>query len=290
MEAVLHGLAGAGGSVVAVSLVYPLEKISKEMQTRGEQSFLKSARRIIAEGALYQGIGSGLVAMGGTMFVFFWSHSVVKRVLLAVAKTQVLSPSMDFAAGLLAGSVCSVLSEPMWMINARLMVNSDDGQRKYSGIVDCIRTVLRKEGVGAFFAGVGGAFGTVLASAIQLSCYEQVKKMVERTSPALLQTAAGVFLIGALCKCFAVFATFPLTTVGSRLQNQRKEEGSDKKVRYSGTVDCFIKMISQEGFSSLLAGLRPKLMQQFFQNGFRFLFYERIVAFLLRLMRVQDTR
>merc|ERR1711865_1231509 len=126
------------------------------------------------------------------------------------------------------------------MGNARLMVNSDDGQRKYSGIVDCIRTVLRKEGVGAFFAGVGGAFGTVLASAIQLSCYEQVKKMVERTSPALLQTAAGVFLIGALCKCFAVFATFPLTTVGSRLQNQRKEEGSDKKVRYSGTVDCFI--------------------------------------------------
>ena len=118
-------------------------QISKEMQTRGEQSFLKSARRIIAEGALYQGIGSGLVAMGGTMFVFFWSHSVVKRVLLAVAKTQVLSPSMDFAAGLLAGSVCSVLSEPMWMINARLMVNSDDGQRKYSGIVDCIRTVLR---------------------------------------------------------------------------------------------------------------------------------------------------
>ena len=57
-----------------------------------------------------------------------------------------------------------------------------------------------------------------------------------------------------------------------------------------GTVDCFIKMISQEGFSSLLAGLRPKLMQQFFQNGFRFLFYERIVAFLLRLMRVQETR
>ena len=124
-------------------------QISKEMQTRGEQSFLKSARRIIAEGALYQGIRSGLVAMGGTMFVFFWSHSVVKRLLLAVAQTRVrphrtgLSPSMDFAAGLLAGSVCSVLSEPMWMINARLMVNSDDGQRKYSGIMDCIRTVLR---------------------------------------------------------------------------------------------------------------------------------------------------
>eukprot|EP00658_Telonema_sp_P-2_P034447 TRINITY_DN25156_c0_g1_i1.p1 TRINITY_DN25156_c0_g1~~TRINITY_DN25156_c0_g1_i1.p1 ORF type:complete len:285 (+),score=66.86 TRINITY_DN25156_c0_g1_i1:126-980(+) len=260
----------------------------RQMQTRGERSVVQSAGRIIAQGTLYQGLSSGMVAMGGTMFIFFWSHSLVKATLLSVAHTPVLSPSLDVVAGTLAGTVCAVASEPMWMINARLMVDPEDPTKaRYTGIVDCINTVLRKEGIGAMFAGVGGAFGTVLASAVQLSCYEQFKKFLAKASPRLLESAAAAFLLGALCKCLAVLVTFPLTTVGSRMQSQRNEGGSQTKVRYKGTMDCFFKMVAQEGVGSLFAGLRAKLMQQFLQNGFRFMFYERIVAFLLRLLRVK---
>eukprot|EP00656_Telonema_subtile_P025679 TRINITY_DN2771_c0_g1_i1.p1 TRINITY_DN2771_c0_g1~~TRINITY_DN2771_c0_g1_i1.p1 ORF type:complete len:177 (-),score=19.68 TRINITY_DN2771_c0_g1_i1:228-758(-) len=169
----------------------------------------------------------------------------------------------------------------MWMINARLMVNSAGSKPQYTGIVHCVQSVYRSEGIGAFFAGLGGAAGTVVASAIQLSLYEQFKKLF----PGLLQRAVGVFLLGALCKLTAIVITFPLTTVGSRMQNQRKnaETGSSEKV-YTGTLDCMRSMVKAEGVGSLFAGLRPKMLQQFLQNGFRFLFYERIVTFLLRIL------
>eukprot|EP00656_Telonema_subtile_P025683 TRINITY_DN2771_c0_g2_i4.p1 TRINITY_DN2771_c0_g2~~TRINITY_DN2771_c0_g2_i4.p1 ORF type:complete len:101 (+),score=12.95 TRINITY_DN2771_c0_g2_i4:153-455(+) len=87
------------------------------------------------------------------------------------------------------------------------------------------------------------------------------------------------------CKLTAIVITFPLTTVGSRMQNQRKnaETGSSEKV-YTGTLDCMRSMVKAEGVGSLFAGLRPKMLQQFLQNGFRFLFYERIVTFLLRIL------
>ena len=106
-------------------------QISKEMQTKGERSALACATRIYRQGALYQGLNSGLVAMGATMYTFFWSHHLVKGILLSlsgkVQKTllpltapfarsprclqEVLSPGLDFIAGSLSGAATAAASE-----------------------------------------------------------------------------------------------------------------------------------------------------------------------------------
>ena len=107
------------------------------------------------------------------------------------------------------------------MVNARLTVDPTGTKERYAGIIDCIQKVYRcqwpvlaglsragcrrNEGITAFFAGLGGAFGTVVASAIQLSCYEQAsaapqrplipmlqcKKTLNSSYPAVLKSAVG---------------------------------------------------------------------------------------------------
>ena len=65
----------------------------------------------------------------------------------------------------------------------------------------------------------------------------------------------------------------------------RDTSGSNgARPKYKGSLDCALKIIAAEGPGSLFAGIRPKLLQQFLQNGFRFLFYERIVEFIRQLL------
>lgn len=54
----------------------------------------------------------------------------------------------------------------------------------------------------AFFAGLSGAAGVVLASTIQLGCYEQCKKILHGFRPKLLESAAvGVHSRGVSVGC-----------------------------------------------------------------------------------------
>lgn len=56
-------------------------------------------------------------------------------------------------AGGLAGVLSWAFATPMDVVKARLQMSEAGGQ-KYNGILDCMRTSVRKEGVGVFFKGV----------------------------------------------------------------------------------------------------------------------------------------
>lgn len=57
------------------------------------------------------------------------------------------------AAGGVAGVASWVLATPMDVVKARLQM-SGAGGRKYSGILECVRTSVREEGVRVLFRGV----------------------------------------------------------------------------------------------------------------------------------------
>lgn len=49
--------------------------------------------------------------------------------------------------------------------------------------------------------------------------------------------------------------TFPIDTTKTRLQIQgQKLDKNYAKLKYSGMVDCFLKIAKQEGFASLYSG------------------------------------
>ncbi|RDD45795.1 Mitochondrial glutamate carrier 2 [Trichoplax sp. H2] len=57
-------------------------------------------------------------------------------------------------AGCLAGSIATVSVNPCDVIKTRLQaLDKDTGKARYSGIVDCVRTTFKQEGITAFFKG-----------------------------------------------------------------------------------------------------------------------------------------
>ncbi|OCH88282.1 mitochondrial carrier [Obba rivulosa] len=57
---------------------------------------------------------------------------------------------LHLTASMFAGLFCSITSNPVDVVKVRLM---NDKAREFDGVVDCIKTIMRREGPGAFFKG-----------------------------------------------------------------------------------------------------------------------------------------
>ncbi|TGJ85985.1 hypothetical protein E0Z10_g2758 [Xylaria hypoxylon] len=80
------------------------------------------------------------------------------------------------------------------------------------------------------------------------------------TQSALLKVAESAysFLLGSVAGAFGAFMVYPIDLVKTRMQNQR---GADPGQRlYKNSVDCFRKVIANEGFRGLYSGVLPQLV------------------------------
>ncbi|KAI1352532.1 mitochondrial carrier domain-containing protein [Xylaria sp. FL0043] len=80
------------------------------------------------------------------------------------------------------------------------------------------------------------------------------------TQSALLQVAESAysFLLGSVAGAFGAFMVYPIDLVKTRMQNQR---GADPGQRlYKNSVDCFRKVVTNEGFRGLYSGVLPQLV------------------------------
>ncbi|KAI1363602.1 mitochondrial carrier domain-containing protein [Xylaria arbuscula] len=80
------------------------------------------------------------------------------------------------------------------------------------------------------------------------------------TQSALLQVAESAysFLLGSVAGAFGAFMVYPIDLVKTRMQNQR---GADPGQRlYKNSIDCFRKVIANEGVRGLYSGVLPQLV------------------------------
>lgn len=67
------------------------------------------------------------------------------------------------------------------------------------------------------------------------------------------------FGLGSLAGAFGATAVYPIDLVKTRMQNQRSSQPG-QQLLYKNSWDCFIKVISREGFRGLYSGLGPQLV------------------------------
>lgn len=66
------------------------------------------------------------------------------------------------------------------------------------------------------------------------------------------------FMLGSVAGAFGAFMVYPIDLVKTRMQNQR---GADPGQRlYKNSLDCFKKVIANEGFRGLYSGVVPQLV------------------------------
>lgn len=70
--------------------------------------------------------------------------------------------------------------------------------------------------------------------------------------------SAHHFALGSIAGAFGAFMVYPIDLVKTRMQNQRSQRVGEKL--YNNSLDCARKIIRNEGFTGLYAGVLPQLV------------------------------
>jgi len=138
---------------------------------------------------------------------------------------------------------------------------------KRLGFLETVRTILAKDGVKAFWRGIGPSLVLVINPVLQYTIFEQLKNFLITKRTARLRatgvaTAIAVlsdwdfFFLGAFSKLIATSSTYPYIVVKSRLH-----AGQAHAMRYKSSLDGLLTIIREEGVEGLYKGIGSKLAQ-----------------------------
>jgi solute carrier family 25 (adenine nucleotide translocator) protein 4/5/6/31 len=151
-----------------------------------------------------------------------------------------------------AGSLCIVY--PLDYARTRLASDVGSGKKTFNGLFDCIsKTAKGPGGFLSLYNGFGvSVVGIVGYRGIQLGTFDTIAGL----NPYSKDTGAlGFFSTFAAAQSAITFgagATYPFDTIRRRLQMQ-SEKPKDQQL-YTGTSDCFQKIMRDEGISALYKG------------------------------------
>lgn len=261
-------LAGGISGAIAKTMTAPIERVKLIIQTQDA-----NPRIISGEIPRYTGIGNcftrvaqeqGISAFWRGNFVnilryfptqafnFAFKDSIKK--LFPKSKTFGGKLAVNVAAGGLAGAGSLTIVYPLDYARTRLASDVGSGKKAFDGLGDCLyKTAKGPGGVLGLYNGFGVSVvgivpfrGTYFGVNDTLVAYNPYQK--EGGFVGIL-SKFGCAQTAALC---AAYASYPFDTVRRRLQMQ-SEKPAEEWV-YKGTMDCFSKIMSQEGTGALFKG------------------------------------
>ncbi|KAJ6599092.1 mitochondrial carrier domain-containing protein [Mycena vulgaris] len=280
-DSVIHAVAGGAAGIVAMSCTYPLIFLSTRaaVETKKEsKSIYQAVVDIIRrEGALglYSGLSSSLLGIAVTNGVYYYFYERSRGI---VQRGKALSTPESILIGIIAGSATTIISNPIWVVQTSQAVQTlnqaepslDPSQSKVVkklSIAETIQTILAKDGIQAFWRGIGPALVLVINPVLQYTVFEQLKNFLIARRTAKLRatgvaTAVAVltdwdfFFLGALSKLVATSSTYPYIVVKSRLQ-----AGQAHALKYKSALDGLLTILKDEGVEGLYKGIGSKLVQ-----------------------------
>lgn len=300
-KSLVHAVAGATGSSVAITAFYPLDvartKLQVEDHREAKYSFNVIKDIMDEEGlaGLYRGWFPVVTSVCCSNFVYFYTFNGLKA--LAYKGGAKPYPAKDLMLGFVAGVVNVVLTTPLWVANTRLKlqgvkfrkekqedkrdgVEFEDEIRvaRYSGMLDALYKIARDEGILGLWSGSMPSFVLSLNPAVQFMVYEALKRRLQKYAHSQELSGFVYFLMGALAKMIATIVTYPLQVIQSKLRAGQFKHGM---------LHWLTTTIKNQGWLAMYKGLETKLTQTVAMAALMFLTYEKIVSFVFRLMRQQ---
>lgn len=146
--------------------------------------------------------------------IFFQCYGALSALLRTVRGGGETLESKDvMLITLLSGWICSIFSNPIYLINTRISLATTPGHDMW----ETARTIYREEGgLKGFTKGLLPNLVLVVNPVIYFVLYEYAKSLVLHHWGPL--TATSLFLVSSLAKTCATLATYPILTIRVRLQ------------------------------------------------------------------------
>ena len=152
-------LSGSAGGSVSMICTYPLETIRSRLSLQhahGHYKGLFDAYKTIPVRDLYRGLRMSI--MGFAPFTAI-SFSCYFRYKTELEKSPIQKDIVKILAGGCAGSTAITITYPTDLIRRRLQLqNFDKSVPKYTGILNCIRTIVQKEGILGLYRGLFASY------------------------------------------------------------------------------------------------------------------------------------
>ncbi|KAM9457224.1 calcium-binding mitochondrial carrier protein SCaMC-3b isoform 2-T2 [Clarias gariepinus] len=255
-------VAGAIAGAVSRTGTAPLDRLKVFLQVHGSSggSLWCGLQRMVQEGgimSLWRGNGINVVKIAPESAIKFMAYEQIKWLIRGTKDGGALRVQERFVAGSLAGATAQTIIYPMEVLKTRLTLRKT-GQ--YSGIVDCAKHILHKEGVRAFYRGyIPNTIGIIPYAGIDLAVYETLKNAwlqqycMGSADPGVL-VLLGCGTVSSTC---GQLASYPLALIRTRMQAQAYTEGAPKL----SMVAQFKDILTQEGVPGLYRGIAPNFLK-----------------------------
>ena len=236
--------AGAVSRTVAQTVMHPANTYKTVLQLRGRNLEAKFTLERLLRGADAQ----FLMSLPHGAF-YFWVTELVK------AKVESLVPDRlqflaDFFSSTISTVVCSVVSTPQMVLTDRLMAGV------YPSFPSAVRSIIVNDGVRGFYAGWWPALAQKIPSyGLTWMFFQQLKRYYENLAGEKPSSRTS-FGLGAAASAAAVAVMIPMDTIKTRLVIQDASTVNP----YLGVVDCFQRILKEEGVGSLYRSLAPRLL------------------------------
>jgi len=253
-----YALGGLSGSM-ATCCIQPIDMIMKRQQLwKGESmNLISMGSKLIGEEGflfLYKGLGAGIVRQltYGTARLGLYG-SLLQRWKPKEKNTPTPFTTL-LGIAVIAGGVGSFVGTPPDAALVRIQADSTlpvAERRNYKNVFDALYRMAKEEGVRGFFS---GAWPTILRGLAinvgMLTSYDPYKRYVEPYTGK--DTQAQRFAAGFLSGWTSATVALPFDFIKTRLQQQKA--GPDGTLPYRGVLDCFSKVVKQDGLLALYTG------------------------------------
>lgn len=313
-DALINGLAGAGGGIIAQLLTYPLQTVNTRQQTERDHSKpwrkdgtiqqMCQVVKLEGWGRLYGGLGPSLVGTAASQGVYYYFYQIFRNRAETAALNRWKKGVGDGSVGMfqslvvaaLSGCVNVLLTNPIWVVVTRMQTHKKSKRIPHTqdeatqiaaiepppyGAANVIQELYNEDGIWGFWRGVIPTLIMVSNPSMQFMLYETLLKKLKKRRDSNTKGADGfsaleIFLLGAVAKLGATVVTYPLLVVKARLQAKQGAD-VDKRHRYKGTVDAISKMIRYEGLEGFYKGMGTKIVQSVFAAAVLFMVKEELV-------------
>ena len=266
MDFAAGGISGA----IAKTATAPIERVKLIIQTQDANPKIKSGEvprytgigncftRVYQEqglGAFWRGNFVNVIRYFPTQAFNFAFKDTIKAMFpkYSAKDNFVMFFLVNMASGGLAGAGSLCIVYPLDYARTRLASDVGSGKRQFNGLGDCLAKTMKVGGVGALYNGFGvSVAGIIPYRGVYFGMFDSLNGLNPYRKQSDFIGIVSKFSIAQVTAISAGYASYPFDTVRRRLQMQ-----SEKPVEewiYKGTMDCFTKIMKEEGAAAMFKG------------------------------------
>jgi len=264
----------AGG--IEATAVWPMEFIKTQLQLgasgkggklpyTGMVGGLTYTVRTTGFLSLYRGLAPTLLGSMPKAGTRFGLNAIIKDNLRD--KDGKLTMGKNFIAGLGAG-VCEalIIVAPVETVKTKCIETN-------MPFVSGFKHILKTEGIGGVYQGAAAtAMKQGSNQGLRFMWFNEYKRIITNDGEKPFTPLLGLFG-GMSAGCFSTLGNNPFDVVKTRMQGTQASQ-------YANTLDCFKKILANEGVGALYAGVVPRLARVVPGQGIIFMSFETIQNYI----------